>query len=172
LNEAAMGCLGVHFALDERTVRKLKSFRTTKERLAYLREEIEEDYFENHGDWLQETGKAWDGIHRALTDGKFDWNNGPYPLNAVIMNGEDLYRESGHILSLKDPSQVRDIAAALRDVAKVWLRQGYDLITPANCDWDTSEEDWDYTWFSFQELRDFYQRAAAANRYVLFSADQ
>jgi hypothetical protein len=35
-----------------------------------------------------------------------------------------------------------------------------------------SEEDFGYTWKYFQEVRDFWLRAAAESRCVLFAADQ
>jgi hypothetical protein len=37
---------------------------------------------------------------------------------------------------------------------------------------DLSEEDLDYTWDWFQEVRELYVRAAAAGRWMLFTADQ
>jgi len=163
-----MGCLGVHFALDEQEVRKLKSgpFRKVGQLLELL-----EEYFGNR-EWFQETDKAWDGIHRALTDGELAWDNGSYPFNHVIMGGERLYFKSDHILVLKTPDQVRDIAAALQGVTREKLKNGYSLITAENCDWEPSEQDWEYTWSWFVPLCDFYQRAAKANRYVVFSATQ
>lgn len=36
----------------------------------------------------------------------------------------------------------------------------------------TSEEDFEYTWEWFQGVVGFYQRAAKAENYVLFTADQ
>lgn len=32
-------------------------------------------------------GKAWDGIHRYLTEGRFGSEDGSYPLNAVVLGG-------------------------------------------------------------------------------------
>ncbi len=134
-----MGCLGVHFALKEESIRKLKCFESERERLAYFREEIEEEFFGVHREWLQETDKAWDGIHRALTDGELSWANGSYPLNHVILGGELLYPRSDHILTMKTKEQVREIAAALKEVTKDKLMAGYTLITSENCDWDPSD---------------------------------
>ena len=39
-----MSCLGVHFAIDEITVNKLKSYKRESARLNYLQEKIEEDF--------------------------------------------------------------------------------------------------------------------------------
>jgi hypothetical protein len=167
-----MGCLGVHFALDARTVGKLRSFPGEQERLEYIREELEEDYFANHQNWLAETDKAWDAIHRTLTDGEIRWDNGKYPLNHVILGGELLYTRDDYIVSLKTPAQVRDVAASLQDVAEEQFREAYFRIDPSSYGFSVGEEDFRYTWSWFQPLREFYCRAAEAGRYVLFTADQ
>src|SRR5437879_5676059 len=110
-----MGCLGVHYALDLEAVQKLKSFSDEGDRLDYLLEELEEEYFATHEEWLAQTDKAWDAIHRTLTDGEIGWDNGTYPLNHVILGGELLYTRPDFIMSLKTPVQVGDIAISLKD---------------------------------------------------------
>lgn len=68
-----MSCLGVLFSLDKESVDKLKSFESDEERLDHLQMEIEEEYFNKYPDKLCELDKAWDAIHRTLTDGKLEW---------------------------------------------------------------------------------------------------
>lgn len=92
-----MGCRGVHFSLDGRTATALKAIGDEHERLQFIQEQIEEDYFKYHPEWLAESDKSWDWIHRVLTDGKLEWNNGTYPLNHVVMGGESLYSESDYM---------------------------------------------------------------------------
>lgn len=167
-----MGCLGVHFALDAQTVLKLRSFASEGERLEHLREELEEEYFASRKEWLAETDKTWDAIHRTLTDGEIGWDNGTYPLNHMILSGELLYTSDDYIMSLKTPAQVRDIAAALRDMTEDQFRRDYFRIDPSSYGFPVSEEDFGYTWFWFQSLREFYYRTAEAGRYMLFTADQ
>jgi len=167
-----MGCLGVHFALEEATVKKLRSLPTEEARLEYLQEEVEEEYFESRQDWLAQTDKAWDAIHRALTDGQLGWDNGSYPLNHVILGGELLYTSDDYIMSLKTLAQVRDIATALKDIGEEEFRSAYFQIDPESHGFVIDDEGFEYTWSWFQPLREFYSRAAAAGLYVLFTADQ
>ncbi len=167
-----MGCLGVHFALDAETVQKLRSFSTEAERLEYLQEELEEDFFENNEDSVAQTDKAWDAIHRSLTDGEIGWDNGTYPLNHTILGGELLYTQDDYIMSLKTVAQVKDIATALRGVTEGRLRQAYFRIDPANYGFPVTEQDFEYTWSWFQSMRDFYFRAAEQRNFVLFTASQ
>src|SRR4051794_675315 len=108
-----MGCRGVHFALSEAEVEHLRSLPSEKDRLDYIVEDIEDSYFAEREEYLAESDKAWDAIHRALTDGELTWDGGDYPLNYVVLAGELLYTEPDYIMSLKSPEQVRDIAAAL-----------------------------------------------------------
>jgi hypothetical protein len=57
--------LGVHFALVEKDARRMQRARGN-DALQEVLEEIEERWDRR---WLQETDKAWDAIHRCLTDG-------------------------------------------------------------------------------------------------------
>ncbi len=167
-----MGCLGVHFAIDCATVDALRSQPTDEARLDYLQEEIESSYFTDQKDWLAETDKAWDAIHRTLTDGTMGWNNGEFPLSHVIMGGESFYESDDYIMVLKTPWEVKRIAEALRGIAESVFHERYFRINPEDYYFMLSQDDYEYTWNWFQTLREFYYRAADADRFVLFTASQ
>lgn len=169
-----MSCLGVLFSLSEEEVKKLKSYESDAERLEYLQESIEEVYFEEYPNRVTELDKSWDGLHRSLTDGKYDYNNGEPPLNHVILGGELLYYEDDYVMSLKTPEEVVEIAKAVEAITEEYLRNGYNQISPDDEDYAEflSEEDFQYTWEWFNISKDFWKLAAKENRYVLFTADQ
>jgi len=167
-----MSCLGVLFSLDKEAVGKLKSFESDEERLDYLQMEIEEEYFNKYPDKLCELDKAWDAIHRTLTDGKLEWTNGDYPLNHVILGGEILYFQQDYIMTLKTPDQVKDIFKNFDLVTKDIFRNRYFEIDKNLYGVDTTDEDFDYTWTWFSQSRNFWKQASEENRYVLFTADQ
>jgi hypothetical protein len=137
-----------------------------------VQEELEGELWTSDKSRAQQTDKAWDAIHRALTDGKLGWENGDYPLNHVILGGELLYHENDYIISLKSPKVVQDIAAALRGITREKFRDGYNQIDLVGRAYQPADTDIEYTWSWFEELVAFYQRAAAAGYYVLFTADQ
>lgn len=166
-----MSCLGVHFALTDDEVTALKQIRDEQARLTHIQEVIEEDYFENQEDFLAQSDKAWDAMHRALADGELTWDGGDYPFNHVVLAGELLYSDSDYIMSLKHPSQVKDIARELSGMTEADFRQRYFEIK-ASYEGELNEEDFSYTWEWFQAVRDLYARAAAEGRWVLFTADQ
>jgi hypothetical protein len=166
-----MGCLGVLFSLDEDTVNRLKSFNNDNDRLDYLQEEIEEYIMDEEPEQCAELNKAWDALHRSLTDGKLEHNNGEFPLNHVILGGEILYYADDYIMTLKTPEQVKVISQAIDGISKAQLRKGYDKIDGKYYG-HLSDADFDDTWESFQESVVFWKRAAEQKRYVLFTADQ
>jgi len=73
-----MGCLGVHLALTAAEVAMLKSFKDDSGRLEYFQSELEDVYFSEHEDLIAESDKAWDALHRALSDGELSYTSGPY----------------------------------------------------------------------------------------------
>ena len=166
-----MGCLGLHFSLDADQVAALRA-TDEDERVEFVQEQFEEVLWSADKARAQETDKAWDAIHRALTDGGLAWDNGSYPLNHVILGGELLYEEIDYILTLKSPEEVSAIATALRNVTRQQLRAGYNKIDPKQSGYKLDENDFEYTWNWFEKLVQFYERAASGHLSVLFTADQ
>ncbi len=169
-----MSCLGVHFALSETEVSILRGFDSDEERLGHLQEVIETSYLDNESSErpYAESDKAWDAMHRALTDGNLTWNAGSYPLNHTVLAGELLYTGPDYIMSLKSPEQVKDISTALDDISIENFRERYFSIDSEDYGFPLEQEDLEYTWEWFQNVKTLYKTAATMNRYVLFTADQ
>lgn len=167
-----MSCRGVHFSISDEEIVRLREFKDDSSRLEYLQEEIEELYFEEHLERTAETDKAWDAIHRALTDGNLGYENGTFPLSHVILGGEPLYFVDDYIISLKTSEQVKAIAESLESVTLDFLRQKYFSINPDEYGFPVTEEDFEYTHSWFVKLKPFFQKASAEGRNVIFTVDQ
>ena len=167
-----MSCRGVHFSITEEEVSKLREFPDDESRLEYLQEEIEEIYFSEQPERTIETDKAWDAIHRVLTDGKLGYKNGTFPLNHVILGGEPLYFEDDYIISLKTPEQVKAIAQSLETISIEFFKQKYFEIDSEEYGFLVNEEDFEYTWSWFIKLKPFFQKASLDGRCVIFTVDQ
>ena len=167
-----MSCLGVHFALTNSEVAKLKSMPGEQDRLEYLTEEIEVKYLDGDKQFAAESDKSWDAMHRVLSDSQLTWDGGDYPLNHVVLAGELLYTDDDYIMSLKTPSQVKDIANVIDHISVENFKSRYLNINSYDYGFELTDEDFEYTWEWFQNVRQLYKRAAANDRYVLFTADQ
>lgn len=167
-----MACLGVHFALSADDAASLLSKPTDEERLTLIQEDIEERYFEDPRTYIAESDKAWDAMHRALSDGLLTYDGGQYPLNHVVLGGQSLYGQDDYIISLKTPQQVKDVASATASITLERFRELYNAIDADNYGFDLTDEDFQYTWEWFHNVRALYQTAASEGRYVLFTADQ
>jgi hypothetical protein len=167
-----MSCRGIFLALSDEDVAALLAKDGDAGRVAFLYEDLEERYFAEPQAWLAECDKAWDAMHRALTDGSLDDAAGAYPFAHVVLGGRQLHDGDEQILSLKSPAQVRVVAAALASITQDGFRARYDSIDPEDYGMDLSDEDFGYTWEWFQGVRDLFRVAAAADRHVLFSVDQ
>lgn len=167
-----MACLGVHFALSADDVASLVSKQTDDERLALIQEDIEPRYFEEFQAYIAESDKAWDAMHRALSDGLLSDDAGRYPLNHVVLGGQPLYGRDDYIISLKTPEQVKDVALAAMKITPDQFRALYNAIDSEDYGLELTDEDFQDTWEWFQGVRALYQTAASEGRHVLFTVDQ
>jgi hypothetical protein len=163
-----MSARGVHFAVTPTQAKALLAAKSDR-KLMGLIEEIEEAW---EKPFVVETDKAWDAIHRCLTDGSLLYVSGEYPLNHCICGGRQLIRGRDYTVSFVSAPQVKDVAAALAKITKAWMRKRYDQIDPDDYgEVEMGDEDFSYTWENFLGIRRFYKMAAAAARAVIFTAD-
>lgn len=129
------------------------------------------------GDWEGEpleceTDKAWDAIHRCLSDGTLGCGRRLSPLDMAVLGGGHHHEGDDYIVAHLRADEVGRVASALETVDQGWMRRRYDDIDPAEYQGLLSDEDFDYTWSWFTRIRDFYLQAAAARRAVIFTVDQ
>jgi hypothetical protein len=171
--------MGVHFAITADVVERLPRDQPLSHPavIAWL-EDLDRQF-----DALRAKGcvamteHAWDAIHRSLTDGKLELGNTPRHL-CILGATERLWvrRDDGeltYIVNLLDPGDVRRVADAIREIDRADLHRGYEGIDPESFyALNMSEDDFEYTWDNFQRLREFFERAADAGRWVVFRVDQ
>lgn len=163
-----MSARGVHFAVTPPQEKALLAAKSDR-KLMQIVEEIEEA---RNQPFVCETDKAWDAIHRCLTDGTLLYVSGEYPLNHCICGGRQLFRGGDYTVSYVSAPQVKDVAKALPKITKAWMRQRYEKLDPEEYDEvEMGNEDFDYTWENFLDLRQFYKKAAEVGRAVIFTAD-
>ena len=165
---------GVHFALTAEQETQLRQRNSGQDCWDYIASDVEKPWDE---DYLAETDKAWDAIHRCLTgqpasESELDANAGAYPLNRCIMGEVDLCPDTNnYIIRLNSPETVKDLAAALEPIDDAWITKAYHRHCPGA--WpEYGDEDCEYTCEWFAHLKAFYIRAAKAGRAVVFSVSQ
>ena len=164
-----MACRGVHFAIEPWEAERLSSAVNDEGCLSIIKDEIEQRWDQ---EWCYETDKAWDAIHRCLTDGQLSFENGEYPLRACILGGRALYSGADYICLLVTPEQAGEIGRALATIGEQEFRQRYEKINRKGYSRELDEQDFGYTWEYFSGLSDFFQRANSCNRFVVFTVDQ
>ena len=163
-----MSARGVHFAVTVAQARALVAAKSDRVLMSLI-EQIEEAW---EKPFVVESDKAWDAIHRCLTDGTLLYESGEYPLNLCICGGRQLFRGRGYTVSFVSARKVKDVAKALVKVTKVWMHRRYSLIDSNEYnEVEMGEEDFGYTWENFLDVRRFYKKAAEADRAVIFTVD-
>ena len=165
-----MPCRGVHFAITSEQLGSVLAASNDDDLMKVI-ERIETAWDEEN---LAQSDKAWDAIHRCLTDDvSGEGSDGEYPLNHVICGGRPLHRGEEYIVSLVTPEQVREVSTAIDPVAEHWMRERYfSLLKPDRHDGEVDEVDFQYTWTWFENIRDLYRKAAGSGRAVIFTVDQ
>ncbi|HET6246775.1 MAG TPA: DUF1877 family protein [Tepidisphaeraceae bacterium] len=119
--------------------------------------------------------KAWVPIHRAISDGTLFGTLGERPLSSAILGDHLICQaELDDFIYLKHPMEVAEIAAALANLTREGFAEKPDAIPEEDEDaaafcLDLVPQDIEYAWPYFEEMREFYQRAAAGGFAVLFS---
>jgi len=164
-----MAARGVHFAVTSEQLARVLAASNDDDLMEVI-EAIEEDWDK---EFLAESDKAWEAIHRCLTDGSLLYESGEYPLNHVICGGRQLHQGEEYTVSLVTPEQVRDVSVAIGPLTEDWMRERYfSLLKPESYGGNIGDEDFGYTWTWFENVRDLYRRAAASGRAVIFTVDQ
>jgi hypothetical protein len=159
---------GVHFAITPAQEKQLLAAKSDR-KLMGLVGKIEEAW---EKPFVCETDKAWDAIHRCLTDGSLLYVSGAYPLNHCICGGRQLFRGRSYTVSYVSAPQVKEVVSALARITRAWMRKRYDQLDPEEYDEvEMGDEDFSYTWENFLDLRRFYKAAAEARRAVIFTVD-
>lgn len=105
-----MACRGVHFALtDEQREQLLAIVESQGDVISFIQEDIEEQW---DTEWLCETDKAWDAIHRCLTDGTLS-DDDSTPFHWCILNGSQMHDGDDYIVSFVDAPNVKQVSEAM-----------------------------------------------------------
>lgn len=164
-----MACRGVLFAITEEKVKALLAAAGDDDEVLGVVEEIEEAW---ETPFVAETDKAWDAIHRALTDGSLENDGGEPPLNRAILGGTHLHEGTNYIVALVPAAEVPAVAGALAAIDDDALRDRYARIVPPDYAPEYGDEDREYTVENFRDVVALYARAAKAGRAVVFTVDQ
>jgi hypothetical protein len=165
-----MACRGVLFAITKEEAERLRAARgNDTEVLSIVQDEIEETWNESH---LCEIDKAWEAIHRSLTNGKLSFDQSEDPRHLCILGGEQLHAGEDYIVSLLTPAQVKEVAVALQPVTRDGFHDQYLKIDPEEYGLTLGEEDFQYTWDYFEDVPGFYLKAANEDRWTIFTVDQ
>jgi hypothetical protein len=166
LGGTKMPCRGIHLAVTSDQLASLLAASNDAD-LKEVIDQIETPWDEEN---LAQSDKAWDAIHRCLTDDRSgEGCRGEYPLNHVISGGRPLHHDGEEwIVSLVTAEQVKDVTAAIDSLTERWMRERYFSLQP-RYEGEIDALDFQYTWEWFEIIRDFYRRAAASGRAVIFN---
>ena len=160
-----MAGLGMHFAIGDDVVARLLAAEDDAAVIALV-DEIEEG---SEPRFAFGTDKAWDPLHRCLTDGTLAVGAGSFPLSHVVLGGVQLCEDSNHLVSLVRADQVSTVADAVARVDEAWLRRRYEALAFPGYEGVRGDEDFAYTWGNVDGIAAFFQTAAQDGRAVIFS---
>lgn len=119
--------------------------------------------------------KAWVAIHRVLSDGTLYGTLGEPPLDMAVLGDHLICQTSvDDFLYLKHPPEVADITRELTQLSRQVFEEKLAALPEPDEDMqalglDLIPDEIEYVWPYFEDMRAFYQRAAAEGLAVLFS---
>jgi len=170
-----MACRGVFFALTKEEEAKLLAAPNSDAVVEIITEEVEERW---DREWLVEMDKSWDAIHRCLGDGSLSRSQSSLTSKAVL-GGRQLTSHADWIMSYLTADEVKQVAAAIAVINQLEFRRRYFALKKTflwfdRTDYDgpIGEEDFEYSWSNFEEMRLFFAKVAVVGRSIVFSVDQ
>ena len=164
-----MTARGVLFAITAGDLTALDASADAEARVEYIVEEIERRW---EPGFVLELDKAWDALHRCMSDGRLEQGGGEYPLNAAVLGRELLDAGPDYFVGLTRAADVPAVAAAVRGVDGRWIAEAYRAKVPVDYAPEYGDEDLDYTVHWSNGLPAFWRSACAATRSVIFTVDR
>lgn len=166
-----MGVRGVHFAIDDAALAALKA-QKPEARLDYVAEVIEAPWDEAN---LCETDSAWAYIHAALTDtdpdGDFVRVPVTRPAQLAIQGSVALVESDEGLINLIASSEVPAVAADLASIdGKTIGEKAHDVVVRFEPSGDPADAA-DYVLGWYPGLVEFFERAAAAGKNIIFTVN-
>jgi hypothetical protein len=159
---------GYHIALGREHAKRLFGLKEDQAILKFLDELKAAPDMKKSGRLL-DTGKAWDAMHRCLTEGELDPAAGDFPLNHAVLGGKHLHQGDDYAAVLVRPDMTRFIADALAEVDEDEFRKKF-LALPASYSQPRGEKDFIEVWLALQNLKVFYEAATENLEAVVFTA--
>ncbi|MEU0868996.1 YfbM family protein [Nocardia brasiliensis] len=164
-----MGSLGVHFALTPQQARALLGAEDPDDLLALV--EMIEEELADEADQVS-SDKAWDAIHRCLSDGTLDPAGGTYPLSYAVLGGTRLDAGEDYFVSYLTSEQVDDVARALAPLDEQSFHERFFALDSDDYAGPRDTDDFAYTWSNLVDIRAFFARTAQLGGHVIFTVDQ
>ena len=128
---------------------------------------------------IRSVDKSWDAMHQVLCGGWLDDVHGEPALRACVLGATQLSDRDDWIISFVEPALANQVAAAIDPIEEARFREQYFGLNQNppgfgvhRYEEDLTEQDFEYTWSYFCEVRDFYRRAAERGLAVIFAVDQ
>jgi hypothetical protein len=163
-----MACRGYFLALDESCMALLLAADGDDARVIDTIHELDA----TNAPATCDVDKAWDGIHRCLTEGKLGSEDGTYPLNAVVLGGLPMHQGDDYIVSFNTAVEVCEVSAALTDLNLEPFLARYWTLDADEYGALIDQEGLDYLTSYLDQVTAFYQCAARTGWATVFVADQ
>jgi hypothetical protein len=158
---------GYHIALTREHAKRLFGLKEEPALREFFQELRTSNQLKKEGRVL-ESATVWDPLHRCLTEGELDPEGGDFPLNHAVLGGKRLVFADDLVAVLVRPDMTNFVAEGLAEVEEEDVRKKYFALDPAKYGKAPTEKEFQQVWLKLNELRTFFDEAAANLDAVVF----
>jgi hypothetical protein len=160
---------GTLFVIDDTTAEELLALTDDAAVVAAVTEEL--DFYQQQGlhEPVVDLGPAWDALQRCLSEGQLDRERDESELDRAILGGRQLHSGEHLVVSYKTPEQVKETARGVDWTTEAEFQEMYETLDPAMLAPFSLQRGWDYHWYTFSGLVEFYHFASKQGLAVVFT---
>lgn len=168
MNEVSVAGEGAYVVLTRNDAKDLFAMEGDEAVRGFI-EKLRNSPKHREADLVLECGKAWDPIHRVLTDGTLSRESDDFPNDHCVLGGRRLHEGADFEVIMVRPDIVILVAESLHKMKRAEFSEKYLALDPEQYGHVPTETEGDAVWAMFKLIRQLFEDASGDHAAVVFT---